>query len=135
MKTKEPHHPIQPLYKDKNGTIRFKENKIVRYLLDVATEKGVCDLNRLACMSFDKEERQQFAQLIGYSLSGYSELSSYVTDKAYATASLMYNEELTEAAARIVFLEQQLKSLMKMLKAPMSMLFGIHPDDLGNNDE
>ena len=129
------HHPIQPLYKDTQGVIRFKENKIVRYLLDIATEKGVCDLNKLAYMDFNKEERQQFAQLIGYSLSGYSELSSYVTDEAYASASNMYREKLDEKSARLIFLEEQLRALRNALKEPMSMLFGVHPDDLNANDE
>jgi hypothetical protein len=42
-------------------------------------------MNKLALMKFSDEDREQFAQLIGYSLSGFSELS-YVTDKTYKTA-------------------------------------------------
>lgn len=76
-----PEHPIQPLYKDEEGTIRFKSNKIVRFLLDA----GPYDLNTLAVMDFSREDREQFAQLIGYSLSGFGELS-YVSDKTYKQA-------------------------------------------------
>ena len=74
-------HFTQPLKKDAQGVIRFKANEIVRYLLD----NGGIDLNQLACLDFTDEDRQQFAQLIGYSLSGYGELS-YVSDEAYDAA-------------------------------------------------
>ena len=77
-------HPIQPVEDDGTGVIRFKRNKIVRFLLDWATSRG-CSMNELAMIEFTDEDRQQFAQLIGYSLSGYGELS-YVSDEAYATA-------------------------------------------------
>ena len=68
--------PMQPLISH-----RFKENKIVRHCLDA----GGTDLNKLAMMDFSVEDREQFAQLIGYSLGGYSELS-YVTDESYYRA-------------------------------------------------
>lgn len=63
-------HPIQPLAKDTDGVIRFVPNKIVRFLLDA----GPFDMNQLALMPFSDEDREQFAQLIGYSLCGLSEL-------------------------------------------------------------
>lgn len=75
-------HPIQPLELDANGTLRFKENTVVRHLLD----NGGIDLNKLACLEFPQEDREQFAQLIGYSLSGFSELS-YVSDTTYNLAA------------------------------------------------
>ena len=63
-------NPIQPIV---DG--RFKKNAIVSHLLDWATERGM-GMNELACIDFTKDDRQQFAQLIGYSLSGYGELTS-----------------------------------------------------------
>lgn len=63
-------HPMQPIALDDNGTARFKANKIVRFLLDA----GPFDLNMLALMPFDQEDRVQLAQLIGYSVSGYGDL-------------------------------------------------------------
>lgn len=119
-------HPIQPLEKDKDGRLRFKENAIVRYLLD----NGPNDMNKLATMPFSDEDRQQFAQLIGYSLSGYGELSSYVTDDAYAAAAEMAETGSTEKDARIASLEKTLSKIREGLRAPVSELFGIHPDDL-----
>lgn len=75
-------HPIQPLIKDPHGVTRFKANKIVRYLLD----HGGIDMNQLAMLQFSREDRQQFAQLIGYSLCGYSDLS-YVGENAWERAT------------------------------------------------
>jgi hypothetical protein len=77
-------HPIQPLYRDDRGVVRFKPNAIVRFLLDA----GPYDLNKLAVMDFSQEDQEQFAQLIGYSLSGFSELD-YVRDKTYDAASAL----------------------------------------------
>ena len=71
-------HPIQPLGLDEGGVLRFKENAIVRYLLD----NGPHDMNHLAVQKFSQEDREQFAQLIGYSRSGWSDLS-YVRDETW----------------------------------------------------
>ena len=64
-------HPIQDMHIDEHETLRFKQNKIVRFLLDA----GPFDMNALALMPFDSDDRQQFAQLIGYSVSGFGDLS------------------------------------------------------------
>ncbi len=82
---------MQPLIKDKRGTVRFKENAIVSAVLEAAREGRKLDLNDIACMDFTQEDRCQFAQLIGYSLSGYHELN-YVSDR--------HAEEATEAARK-----------------------------------
>lgn len=81
-------HPVQPLVTDERGVIRFRKNTIVRFLLDA----GPFDMNRLALMDFSDEDRQQFAQLIGYTLGGYGDLS-YVTDEAYARAEAQIKAE------------------------------------------
>jgi len=72
---------MQLLALDLDGVLRFKANAIVRFLLDA----GPFDMNQLALMNFEPEDREQFAQLIGYSLSGYGDLS-YVSDGAYERA-------------------------------------------------
>ncbi|EHN8852274.1 hypothetical protein KY275_16880 [Enterobacter hormaechei] len=77
--------PMQPLVIDAHGRLRFKENQIVRTLLDYATEHGY-GLNEIAREEFDAEDQMQLAQLIGYSLSGYGTLS-YVTDESYERAA------------------------------------------------
>ena len=75
-------HPVQPLILDKNGTVRFKKNRMVEFLLDA----GPFDMNTLAAMEFSDEDREQFAQLIGYSLSGFADLI-YVSDETYERAA------------------------------------------------
>ena len=75
-------HPVQPLVFDDNRTVRFKKNKIVEFLLN----DGPFDMNVLATMKFSVEDREQFAQLIGYSLSGFADLS-YVSDETYERAA------------------------------------------------
>jgi hypothetical protein len=85
-------HPLQPLITDEHGITRFKRNAIVRALLDA----GPLDMNKLAVMPFSDEDREQFAQLIGYSLSGFGELS-YVSDRTYKAAE---SQEVYQKQAR-----------------------------------
>ena len=82
MAKTEAKHPVQPLVVDPSGVTRFKKNEIVELLL----ERGPLDMNALAQLSFSREDREQFAQLIGYSLGGFSELS-YVSDDTHERAS------------------------------------------------
>jgi len=124
-------NPIQPLVVDDKGVLRFKQNAIVRDLLDFASERGF-DLNEIARKNYTRTDRQQLAQLIGYSLSGYGELRSYVDDDSFAAASEMA-EGSTEERARIETLQSTIDRLRAALIAPMADLFGVHPDDLSAN--
>ena len=117
-------HPIQPLAKDEHGVLRFKANAIVRYLLDA----GPFDMNHLAVGGFSDEDHEQFAQLIGYSLSGFSELS-YVSNAVYDAAEKMA-DGADERDARIAALETTLPAVRAGLKDAASAAFRIHPDDL-----
>ena len=118
-------HPIQPLENDDRGVLRFKDNKIVRHLLD----HGGIDLNDIARLDFPQEDREQFAQLIGYSLSGFSELS-YASDETYETASKMADTQGDERDCRIAHLQETLDVVRRALKTAAPALFRIHPDDL-----
>lgn len=62
-------HPMQPVV-NVDGIHRYKQNAIVRYLLD----RGNIDLNQIAILPFSQEDREQFAQLIGYSVGGACDL-------------------------------------------------------------
>lgn len=75
-------HPLQKIIIDSDGRARFQSNAIVETLLAF----GPLDMNKLAVMEFDDGDREQFAQLIGYSISGFCELS-YVTEEAADAAS------------------------------------------------
>lgn len=120
-------HPIQPLILDDNGVLRFKKNEIVRHLLDWATEGGL-DLNKIAAMRFSNEDRQQFSQLIGYSLGGYGDLS-YVDDDAYEAASAMEKADNSDKA-RADSLQEKMDRLKNGMRIVVADLFGIHPEDL-----
>ena len=116
-------HPIQPIVDD-NGILRFNPNEIVQYLLD----NGGIDLNDLARIPFDQNDRVQFAQLIGYSLSGFGELS-YVDDQSYEAAERMHESGYDEKDARIEYLDGVIRELKRALKEPMALLYEKHPDD------
>ena len=89
-------HPIQPVAKDEHGVLRFKQNTIVSFLVDWCAGQNRAagyqllktpndkapDLNTLARMNFPREDWVQLAQLLGYSVSGFGDLS-YVTDEDY----------------------------------------------------
>jgi hypothetical protein len=118
-------HPIQPIYTDGNGVPRFMANAIVEFLL----ENGGIDMNNLAMMDFSVEDREQFAQLIGYSLGGFGGLS-YVSDETYGAAQRMLETGETDVQARIAHLSNELNELKAALRGPVARLYGIHPDDL-----
>jgi hypothetical protein len=63
--------PMQPIYRAKDGVVRFRENKIIAHLF----ESGKLDLNALAVMDFPADDRMQIAMQIGYSVSGFGDLS------------------------------------------------------------
>jgi hypothetical protein len=89
-------------------------------------------LNELACKFYTPEHAddwQQLAQLIGYSLSGYGELS-YVSDDSYSAAATMADEGLNEKDARIAHLEHELFMVRASLREPIARLYGLHPDDI-----
>lgn len=123
-----PQHPIQPLVMDPE-VLRFKENAIVRKLLDVATANGY-SLNEITRdPNTTREDLVQLYQLIGYSLSGYGELQ-FVSDTDYEAAEHMFTEEEAKAdRARVAVLEGTLNLLREELSGPMGTLFGKHPDD------
>jgi len=110
---------------DKHGVIRFKKNALVEYLLD----NGGIDMNDLAVRGFSDEDRQQFAQLIGYSLGGYSDLG-YVDKDAVGVAEKMEATGLPEDKARIMYLGGELAAVREGLREPIARLYNIHPDDL-----
>lgn len=74
-------HPMQPVVMV-GEVARFKANPIVVHLLD---HSGI-DMNELARVNFSREDRVHFAQLIGYSVSGFGSLS-YSSDEVYDRAS------------------------------------------------
>jgi hypothetical protein len=83
-------YPIQPIVKTEHGILRFKENRQVTALLEHSQLHGF-GLNELAFIDHSPEERSQLAQLIGYSVGGWSTLS-YVSNEQYSIVSEIANK-------------------------------------------
>lgn len=99
MPNRIPPHPMQPLVWDDNNVIRFRRNKIVRYLLDA----GPFNLTDLADIEPGKEDWCQLMQLIGYSVSGFGEIDcasedvvAIVDELAEGMAMNREEQQLTE---------------------------------------
>lgn len=84
-------HPMQPIEVDKQGVVRFKANAIIRWLCD----SGKLDLNEIAIMPFSNEDHMQIAQLLGYSISGFGDLS-YADKRTVAAADLLADKLIAE---------------------------------------
>lgn len=86
------YHPMQEIIFDDRGVARFRENEIVSFLL----EHGNHDMNRIASLRVSQADRMQFAQLIGYSVGGFGDLSyadQKVVQKADKKVRKMRNEK------------------------------------------
>lgn len=86
--TTAPAHPIQPVIRAADGVIRFKANAIIEWLFE--TQR--LDLNEIAVRAargqFGQEDQMQLAQLLGYPVSGYGDLS-YASEESVAAADQM----------------------------------------------
>jgi hypothetical protein len=80
-------HAMQPIYLDPRGVIRFKANAIIRkfFCRDDEQMSRMISLNDIHVEDFPIEDVEQFWQLLGYSVSGYGDLS-FVRKKTVALA-------------------------------------------------
>lgn len=89
--TKNVKHPVQPVVIANDGVYRFKENKIVSKLLEMATKGQRYSYNDIAidyCNGkVNRDDMVQFAQLTGWSVSGFGGLSE-VKDKDWERAQV-----------------------------------------------
>lgn len=74
----EMRQPRQPIGLDEDNVVRFKPNAIVRLLLEESKSRGF-GLNEIAGAVLTEkvpiEDAVQFWQLLGYSVSGFGDLS------------------------------------------------------------
>ena len=108
-------HPIQPLVLDDKGTLRYKQNAIVRHCV---SQVG---LNTLAKMNFSDEDWNQLAQLIGYSHAGSP---SYLNEETSAAAWAMHERGLSEAEALVEALREQLQDANERIGSAAATLLG-----------
>ena len=90
--------PMQPVGVDAHGVHRFLDNRIVRELLVRSGLTGY-GLNEIAVDAhrgkYNDVEQRQLAQLIGYSVSGYGDLS-YVDNESCMRADALSEALLDE---------------------------------------
>lgn len=122
----EKRHPMQPVVDDGQGVRRFKANAIVRHLLD----HGPFDMNSIAGANFSQEDMTQFAQLIGYSICGFQELSYVSDDDADLARAADAADADPDAELRLRVLEGKLEEAREHARDLATTLFNIHPDDL-----
>lgn len=119
---------MQPIIADPLGIKRFHSNAIVEHLLEFAQLNGH-GLNELACLKFSPNDREQFAQLIGYSVSGFGELN-YASRDTIDTADRISDTAEPEHVARSAVLEEKLSEIREHLRNAAAVAFSIHPSDL-----
>lgn len=114
FRTENIQQPIQPVIKNGNQK-RFHPNAIVRHLLDSHQTE---DMNSIGNGRFLREDREQFAQLIGYSVAGFGTLS-YVSDYVYEKAE---NEDSSVLSSFI----RELVSLVKSNCLEQFSVYKVH---------
>jgi hypothetical protein len=123
---------MQPIRLDKHGTTRFVANACVEWVVDKLDSIGYQTMNELAmdCKAAP-EERQQFAQLIGYSVSGYCDLN-YVDRQARLEANAAADTLDGGDPKDLIIneLRKELAELRKCIRTAAVAAFDIHPDDL-----
>ena len=121
-------NPFQPIVFDAAGVERFKSNMIVSDLLAFCSARGL-DLNAIAARpEYTDEDRTQFSQLIGYSVSGFAELP-HVTDEDWEAAQRQNAHESSERS-RADRMREMVEALRRDLRVPIARLYGKHTDDL-----
>jgi hypothetical protein len=76
---------MQPIIATYEGIARFRANKIVQWVLRQGKRGRKFDLNDIIVEDFPIEDVEQFWQMLGYSLSGYGELS-FIREETIAHA-------------------------------------------------
>lgn len=90
-----PKHPMQKMIRTNSGVVRFVENKIVVHLLETAPES----LNALCARFQDSpEDYEQFMMLIGYTVSGFVDMSQ--TNKHRAAGAQRSAEKLCRKVSK-----------------------------------
>jgi len=83
-------HPRQPIGFDGGGTIRFKPNQIILWMLEMGRAGKKFDLCDIASNGdFSNEDLVQLYQLIGYSISGISALSFVSSEEVEACDAIV----------------------------------------------
>jgi hypothetical protein len=62
--------PMQPIVVADDGVVRFQANKVIEWIVD----SGKVSLDDVAMLKVPVGDKEQFWQMLGYSVSGYGGL-------------------------------------------------------------
>jgi hypothetical protein len=129
-----PKNPMQPIVIDSKNVVRFKGNEIVRAVYEISKVHGF-GLHEIAMRNFTKDDRKQFAQLLGYSVSGYGDLP-YVDKVSVECADqqvallLSGAPVVSEQEMELQVLRDENRRLKAAIRKAAVEAFSIHPSDL-----
>jgi uncharacterized protein (UPF0297 family) len=120
-------HPLQHTKEDKDGTLRFVQNEVLKLILKVKKidANEIADIVNAAPSAVTVEDMEQFYQLVGYSVSG-----APIRDELKEAARKHHANGTPAAETRAELAEARLKSVRDQLRDGIAELFGIHPSAL-----
>lgn len=98
MSKEQQTRPLQPMSLDEHGVMRFEANAIVEFLLD----RSSYDMNSLTVQGFSEKDWEQFAALIGYSVSGWGGLSYVSTAQCNKADELAANAGIEPEETKVI---------------------------------
>lgn len=121
------HHPFQPLGRDAEGLLRFKKNTMVEFMFS----KGCISLSmdEFGKLLFPLEDREQFVQLLGCSLTNFSNLP-YVRAETYSAVVQKTAISCSDAEAKVSVLQHTLDCIRDGLRIAVPHAFKIDSEDL-----
>lgn len=98
---KDMKHPRQPIgFTDEDPpVVRFKGNAIIRWMLKQGEAGRQFDLNSIDTYAFPADDLVQFWQLLGYSVSGYGDLS-FIPDNEKDACDAIAEELVAERKSK-----------------------------------
>lgn len=129
--------PLQPIYTDSEGHKRFQKNKIVDLMYDIIRDShtrvsvAVQRRAREKGIEIPPGDWDQFNQMMGYSVNGMPWEDNDLED----TAAWMMKHGLSEQEARNRSLQRLVDKFRDDFRPFVSMLYGVHPEDLGGSDQ
>jgi hypothetical protein len=120
-------HPLQHTKRDKDGTLRFVQNDVLKLILKVKKidANEIAEIVNAAPSAATVEDMEQFYQLIGYSVEG-----APIRDELKLAAKREHNAGIPPAETRANVAEARLQSIRSKLLEGVADLYGIHPSAL-----
>jgi hypothetical protein len=120
-------HPLQHTKKDKDGTLRFVQNEVVKLILKAKKIdlNEIVDLVNAHDSKVTPDDMEQFYQLIGYSVN-----NAPIRDELKKAATEHHKNGTIPAETRANLAEARLQSVKDYLREGIAELYGIHPSNL-----